>query len=200
MEKVFGPDVDLGLVGEIDVRRELAAEGWLTINTNTEKGNFPNVDLIAAKGVEARGIQVKTTDAEKGSHSHCLFMGRAEGWLSSRTPFYNAKSGPLRCSVVVLVHASRVRSRFVVLPVGLAEQLARAVVEHWYKIPRRDGAQRSAGFDARPRFTRLSKEVTEREIAVQKILLSFEDRWQILEHPVDELQNPRVWKAPLPTT
>ena len=81
MEEKFRIGLDIALVGEIDVRRELAAEGWLTINTNTEKGNFPNVDLIAAKGEESRTIQVKTVDGEKGSHKHCLYMGRAEGWL-----------------------------------------------------------------------------------------------------------------------
>ena len=69
-EKTFKAEADIALVGEIEVRRELAAEGWLAINTNTEKGNFPNVDLITAKGDRARAIQVKTTDAEKGSHTH----------------------------------------------------------------------------------------------------------------------------------
>jgi hypothetical protein len=46
--------IDIGLLGEIDVRRELTAEGWLTINTNTEQGNFPNVDLITARDQEVR--------------------------------------------------------------------------------------------------------------------------------------------------
>lgn len=90
--KRFREDVDLGLVGEIEVRRELAAEGWLTINTNTEKGNFPNVDLIAAKGTEARAIQVKTSNAERGSHAYCLFMGRAQGWLERCCQVNSARS------------------------------------------------------------------------------------------------------------
>lgn len=198
MTKLFRAGVDLGLVGEIDVRRELAAEGWLTINTNTEKGNFPNVDLIAAKGTEARGIQVKTSDAEKGSHSHCLFMGRGQGWLSGRTAFYNSKSGPLRCSVVVLVHAQRMRSRFVVLPVALAERLARASVEDWYRVPKKDGAQRSAGFDARPQFTKLRKNPMPLEPLIQSTLLAFEDRWDVLNHSVAELEDLDVWSVDFP--
>ncbi|MEQ1904888.1 MAG: hypothetical protein ABL888_11940 [Pirellulaceae bacterium] len=197
MTKLFHADIDLGLVGEIDVRRELAAEGWLTINTNTEKGNFPNVDLIAAKGTEARAIQVKTSDAEKGSHAHCLFMGRGQGWLTNKTPFYNSKPGPLRCSVVVLVHAQRLRSRFVVLPVALAEQLAREIVERWYRVPMRDGAQRSAGFDARPQFTRLRKNHVPAHVSVQRTLLAFEDRWDVLDHSIAELEDFQRWSTDL---
>jgi hypothetical protein len=200
IRRAFRDGVDHGLVGEIDVRRELAAEGWLTINTNTEKGNFPNVDLIAAKGTEARAIQVKTTDAEKGSHSYCLFMGRGQGWLTNKTPFYNSKSGPLRCSVVVLVHAQRLRSRFVVLPVALAEHLARGMVEAYYRMPMRDGAQRSAGFDARAQFTRLRKNHTQADVTVQRTLLAFEDRWDILDHSIAELENIERWSANLPAT
>lgn len=193
--RLFRDDVDLGLIGEIDVRRELAAEGWLTINTNTEKGNFPNVDLIAAKGTEARAIQVKASNAEKGSHSHCLFMGRGQGWLTNQTPFYNSKPGPLRCSVVVLVHAARLRSRFVVLPVAVAEYLARALVEEWHRAPKRDGQQRSAGFDARPQFTRLRKNPTPLGTSVQRTLLSFEDRWDVLDRSVAELESFQCWNA-----
>ena len=192
-ERVFKRDTDVALVGEIDVRRELAAEGWLTINTNTEKGNFPNVDLIAARGDEARAIQVKTTDAEKGSHKHCLFMGRGEGWLTNRTAFFNAKPGPLAASIVILVHAKRDRSRFVVLPVALAESIARQHVEQWYVVPKRDGLQRSPGFDARIPFTRLSAEPRESERQLNEVLIRYEDRWDILELPVDELKDMNRW-------
>lgn len=195
--KSFGEDIDLGLIGEIDVRRELAAEGWLTINTNTEKGNFPNVDLIAAKGTEARAIQVKTSNAERGSHAHCLFMGRAQGWLENETPFYNSKPGPLRCSVVVLVHASRARSRFVVLPVAVAEQIARKDVEDWQGVPKRDGASRSAGFDARPQFTRLKKNPRPLNTLIQRVLHSFEDRWDVFDHAVTELESFDAWGVDL---
>jgi hypothetical protein len=198
MTKLFRAETDVGLVGEIDVRRELAAEGWLTINTNTEKGNFPNVDLIAAKGTESRAIQVKTSDAEKGSHSHCLYLGRAQGWLTDQTPFFNSKPGPLQCSVVVLVHAHRSRSRFVVLPVGLAERLARASVEEWYRIPKLDGAQRSAGFDARLPFTRLLKNARPIHTRLQQTLLAFEDRWDVLGHPVRELESLEKWGGEFP--
>ncbi|MBP6014328.1 MAG: hypothetical protein KBA31_19015 [Alphaproteobacteria bacterium] len=187
----------IGLVGEIDVRRELAAEGWLTINANTERGNFPNVDLVATRGIEARSIQVKTSNAERGSHAHCLFMGRAQGWLESETPFYNSKTGPLRCSVVVLVHASRARSRFVVLPVAVAEHIARRLVEEWRRVPKRDGQVRSAGFDARPQFTRLKTNATPLDARVQEVLRSFEDRWDVLDRSVDELETVRAWGVDL---
>jgi hypothetical protein len=90
----FRKDIDIGLIGEIDVRRELAAEEWLTINTNTEKGNFPNVDLIAAKDQEARHIQVKSTSGKTGqSHAHCLNFGRAQGWLEKKHHFSMISAG-----------------------------------------------------------------------------------------------------------
>jgi hypothetical protein len=38
--KCFTSAADIALVGEIDVRRELAAGGWLTINTITGKGQL----------------------------------------------------------------------------------------------------------------------------------------------------------------
>lgn len=198
MTKLFRAGIDLGLVGEIDVRRELAAEGWLTINTNTEKGNFPNVDLIAAKGTEARAIQVKTTNGEEGSHTHCLYMGHAVNWLTKKTSFFNSKTGPLRCSVVVLVLAFRERSRFVVLPVGLAERIARAGVDAWYDVPKRDGSKRKEGFHARPQFTRLRKNASPQDALIQKTLLAFEDRWDVLDRPMSELESLEVWSAEFP--
>ena len=197
-EQTFKSGIDVALVGEIDARRELAAEGWLTINTNTEKGNFPNVDLIAAKGEEARAIQVKTTDAEKGSHKHCLFMGRAEGWLTKGTPFFNAKPGPLKASVVVLVHAQREGSRFVVLPVGLAEQMARLDVEQWFAVPKLDGSKRSAGFDARPAFTHLRKQSLPTEMFMQNTLLAFENRWDVLDASIEKLNDAAAWGVKFP--
>lgn len=198
MTKLFRAGIDLGLVGEIDVRRELAAEGWLTINTNTEKGNFPNVDLIAAKGTEARAIQVKTTNGEKGSHTDCLYMGHAVNWLTKKTPFFNSKTGPLRCSVVVMVLAFRQRSRFVVLPVGLAERIARADVDAWYDVPKRDGSKRKEGFHARPQFTRLRKNSRPLAVLIQKTLLAFEDRWDVLDHSVSDLESLERWSAEFP--
>lgn len=199
-DRSFGKDIDIALVGEIDVRRELAAEGWLTINTNTEKGNFPNVDLIAAMGQQSRAIQVKTTNGEHGLHSHCMYLGRAEGWLTSRTHFFNRKDGPLSASVVVLVNAKRIRSRFVVLPVALAEKMARISVEQWYSVPKKDGKVRSAGFDARLPFTRLKQNSPEVDQFLQTTLMAFEDRWDILNGSIEKLNDEEVWGVKFPMT
>lgn len=189
----FSSDVDVSLVGEIETRRELAAEGWLTINTNTEKGNFPNVDLIAIKGNIARGIQVKTTNAESGSHRDYLFLGRGERWLMDQTPFFNSKSGPMKASVVVLVHAKRKGSRFVVLPVGLAEVLARLDVEQWYDTRKKDGTSRSAGFDARIPFARIKRAPRKHDLLLCQTLHDFEDRWDILLRSEADLNTPNGW-------
>lgn len=190
---LFGPDVDISLVGEIETRRELAAEGWLTINTNTEKGNFPNVDLIAIEGNVARGIQVKTTNAESGSHRHYLFLGRGERWLTDQTPFFNSKPGPIKANIVVLVHAKRKGSRFIVLPVGLAEILARINVEQWFETPKADGTARSAGFDARIPFVRLQAKPRKYDEILRQTLLEYEDRWEILHKGEAELTSLDDW-------
>lgn len=205
---VFHDNVDVGLVGEIDVRRELAAEGWLTINTNTEKGNFPNVDLIAVKQDHVRHIQVKTTNGEVGSHKHCLYMGRAEKWLRRNERFYNNANGPLSAQFIILVHAMRNKSRFVILPVILAERIARTHVDGWYAIPKDTGEQRSPGFDARPDFIRL-REVKSRKSAetqaavdkfkyeskrIQETFFEYENRWDLLDVPIEDLMNEECWK------
>ena len=195
----FRENIDIGLIGEIDVRRELAAEEWLTINTNTEKGNFPNVDLIAAKDQEARHIQVKSTNGEPGqSHAHCLNFGHAQGWLEKRTPFFNGKRGILTSSIIVLVNARRDRSRFVVLPVALAEKVARAHAEEWFDTPKRDGKRRSAGFSARPCFTRLKKDPTDLDKTLMAILQSYENRWDLLNESPEVLSNSDAWHLEVP--
>lgn len=187
-------DIDIGLLGEIDVRRELAAEGWLTINTNTEKGNFPNVDLIAARDQEAQHIQVKSTSGEAGgSHSHCLNLGHAQGWLLNREPFFNNKRGVLKSSVVVLVNVRRRQSRFVVLPVALAEKIARAHAKEWFGIPKKDGTGRSAGFSARPNFTRLKANPTDLDKKLIAVLQSYEDSWHLLNQSPEQLSDPKAW-------
>ena len=203
----FRKEIDVGLVGEIDARRELAAEGWLTINTNTEKGNFPNVDLIAVKENQVRHIQVKTTNGDLGSHRDCLFMGRAENWLSKKIPFYNNKKGPFKAHLIILVHARRVKSRFVVLPVALAENIAKSQAEAWFSIEKRDGTKRAAGFDARPGFLKIQKpRDRENEIQkefidayvqnaekIQKKFLEFEDRWDLLDLSEENLLDQKIW-------
>jgi hypothetical protein len=193
-------DIDIGLIGEIDVRRELAAEEWLTINTNTEKGNFPNVDLIAAKDQEARHIQVKSTSGDRlrNAHAHCLNFGHAQGWLEKRTPFFNGKRGILTSSIIVLVNVRRDRSRFVVLPVALAEKIARAHAEEWFDTPKRDGKRRSAGFSARPCFTRLKKDPTDLDKTLIAILHSYENRWDLLNESPEVLSNSDAWHLEVP--
>lgn len=195
----FRPGVDVSLVGEIEVRRELAAEGWLTINTNTEKGNFPNVDLIAVRGDFARHIQVKTTNGESGSHRTHMFLGRGEAWLKDRTPFFNTKTGPFSVSVVVLVNAKRRESRFVVLPVAIAEQIARLHVENWYQVPKRDGQVRSAGFDARIPFIRNKASLMPVEVFCRDVLLFFEDRWDVLDSEPERLNSIEGWDVSFPS-
>lgn len=197
--KTFAAGADISLVGEIEVRRELAAEGWLTINTNTEKGNFPNVDLIAVKGDSARHIQVKTTNGESGSHRTHMFLGRGEAWLKDRTPFFNTKSGPFSAGVVVLVNAKRKGSRFVILPVAIAEQLARIHVENWYRIPKRDGQVRSAGFDARIPFIRNKASLLPVEVFCRDVLLLFEDRWDVLDADPATLNSIEGWGVSFPS-
>ena len=190
----FRADIDIGLIGEIDVRRELAAEEWLTINTNTEKGNFPNVDIIAAKDQEARHIQVKSTLGETGqSHGHCLNFGRAQGWLEKKTPFFNNKPGILKSSIIVLVNVQRDQSRFVVLPAALAEKIARAHAEEWFSTPKKDGTRRSTGFSVRPCFTRLKKDPTDLDKTLIAILQSYENRWDLLNESPELLSDFGSW-------
>ena len=193
MNAQFKPKANVALVGEIEVRRELAAEGWITINANTESGNFPNVDLIAVRGEEARAVQVKTTNGEFGSHSHCLYLGRAEEWLKHKVRFFNRRAGPLQASVVVLVLAKRRGSRFVVLPVAVAEVIAQSAVERWHVVPKKDGAPRSAGFDARIPFDRLPRKPRDWDEPLQQILLAFENRWDVLEAPLEKLHQATKW-------
>ena len=197
MKRTFAIGSDTALVAEIDVKRELAAEGWISVNMNTEKGNFPNVDLLAVREDVVHYIQVKasygetlTPEGKSVSHPDCLFLGRAEGWLTNKTPFFNGKPGPLMCSIVVAVHVTRERSRFVVLPVGLAEKIARTGTEEWYNVPKKNGGKRKPGFDARPRFISLPKRrALAKEMICMDTLRAYENRWDVLLEEHEKLRD-----------
>jgi hypothetical protein len=81
----------------------------------------------------------------------------------------------------------------VVLPVALAEILARLDVQQWFDTPKKDGTSRSAGFDARIPFLRMKRIPRRHDELLRKTLHEYEERWDILQQSESDLSNPDLW-------
>jgi hypothetical protein len=185
---------DIGLIGELAVELKLAEAGWHPTRLDTRRA-AANADLLAVSGKQRVAIQVKTT---KGfGHSHCndLGLGYTTGYVGGGS-FFNSKEGPLVSDVVVGVSYEPGASRFVVMPVAFAEALCRFHCDYWRATPTRDGSDtgtRSASFPLYIAFKKVRRTHTEHHSALQRNLLAFEDRWEMLAEPVDRLHDPSAW-------
>lgn len=90
-----------------------------------------NVDIIAIKGQHKVAIQVKAGKGWGHSHAKYLHLGRALSYLRDGKGVFNTKESPLIADVVIgVVCGQKAGSRFVVIPVALAETIARAHADY----------------------------------------------------------------------
>jgi hypothetical protein len=189
---------DTGLIGELFVELRLAERGWHPVRLDRRRAAL-NVDLVAVRGTSRVAIQVKATSALDHSHRDHLQFGYSNDFLAGGTVF-NGKESPLKADVVVGVSHSPDDPRIVILPVAFAEALCGFHCRYWSSAPakKRDTGeigQRSKSFPLYLAFrstpTR-GKHVAHAE-RLQRNLLAFEDKWEILEQSIERLHDPRAW-------
>jgi hypothetical protein len=188
--------MNIELMGELLVQTKLVEHGWHPLPLNTSQ-TACNADLIAVNGLRRVSIQVKTTDAinKPHSHSHSMFFGYAAGYLENGTPFFNSKESPPVADVIVAVNYAGAESRFVVLPVALAEKLCRSAADYWSSVRKRNGETRKPSFPiylALKRVTTRSDHVAQDE-RVRRNLEAFENEWRVLCEPSDKLHDGDQW-------
>jgi hypothetical protein len=185
---------NIGLLGELQVEQRLVELGWHPIRLDTGR-MAANADLLAMDRGRRVSIQVKSTDASSGhSHAHCLGFGYASAYLGGGSVF-NAKKSPIVADVVVAVSYRPGASRFVVMPVAFAEGLCRAHCDYWATVPKRDAAsgKRSDSFTIYLAFTEVRSTHGPHNERMQRNLLAFEDRWDVLQEPVERLHQTSAW-------
>jgi hypothetical protein len=183
------PRVDL--LGELEVETALVSRGWHPIRLDTRR-MAANADLLAVNRRQRVSVQVKTMTGGPGPRRH-IFLGYAGSYLSSGTRFFNAKKSPLIADVVVGVNYRPNDSRLVVLPVALAEKLCREAAKYWYKVRKKDGAKRSAAFPINLNLSGKHKVHADHREAVQQVVSKYEDAWDVLSEPIENLHDPKRW-------
>ena len=191
----------IGLLGELEVELELVRRGWHPVRLDTAQ-MAANADLIALKGSKRITIQVKTTNAEKSkSHSNALGFGYSTGYIRDGKSIFNSKESPIVADVVIAVSYKHRQSKFVILPVSVAEALCRLHVDYWSNIPakkRHDAGKLGKRSDSFPIFLRFGGIPTEVHFAHQKMIMQnlrhFEDAWHILDEPVKKLAAAKPYK------
>jgi hypothetical protein len=180
-----------GREGEDAVAEVLRLRGWFVENLNDTLSNHPNADLRIDWLGNERLVQVRATDGEKWPK--LLQLGHAGKWLRGRAPFFNSVADRLKADVVVLVHAASPEFRFFVLPVSVAEYLARLCAENWQRIPKKDGTTRSSAFYSALPLLGLKRRPEFWEPPGRALLLKFEDDWDVIEAPRERLLDRHVW-------
>jgi hypothetical protein len=183
----------IGLLGELLVELKLIDLGWHAVRLNARQLSV-NTDLIGIKGDYRVSIQVKTTEGGKShSHSNCLHLGNAGAYLRDGTPFFNSKIDPLTADIVVGVNYEPLGSRYFVLPVGLAEAMC---VEHsrfWTSVPKRNNEKRSNQFPIYLHFAGEKRRHVDHYSRVQRTLLTYENKWDLLREPTSKLRDGEAW-------
>lgn len=185
-----------GLLGELVVEQKLVEEGWHVVRLDGRQLAV-NSDLLAISDQHRVSLQVKTSMGG-GSHSHsdCLHLGNAGGFLRSKTPFFNSKSSPLKADIVVGVSYQPTGSSFFVMPVAYAEALCVRHSRYWSSVPKQDRNRRSDGFPIYISFIgggRERRAHTNYHAKTQRDLEAFRDRWSVLREPLSRLHDPKAW-------
>jgi hypothetical protein len=186
--------MNIGLLGELQVEGRLVENGWHPIRLDTAQ-MASNADLFAVNRRQRVSIQVKTTDASRRhSHSHSLGFGYSTSYLRDGLSIFNSKESPIIADVVVGVTYNGSASRFVVLPVSLAEALCSVHCDYWASVPTRTETQtRSHFFPIYLSFTKVRKAHGRHHAQIQRNLLAYENAWHVVAEPLDKLHDPTQW-------
>jgi hypothetical protein len=186
--------IRVGLLGEIEVELQLVRHGWHPVRLDTAQ-MASNADLLAINRRHRVAIQVKTTDADKQhSHSEWLGFGYSTGYIREKRTIFNAKNSPLIADVVIGVSYRASGTRFVVMPVALAETLCRRHCDYWSSVPTRtEKGTRSDSFPIYLCFTADRKPHRVHHERIKRNLMAYENRWDILAEPVGKLHDAGAW-------
>lgn len=188
----------IGLLGELEVEIQLAKAGWHPVRLDTAQ-MASNADLIAINERRRTSIQVKTTASEKQrDNSQWLQFGYSTNYLRDRKSFFNSKKSPLIADVIVAVSYRPNASRFVVLPVALAENLCRCHADYWYRVPakkRKTGkmGERSKIFPIYLCLNAFRKSHGAHHERMKRNISKYENAWKILSEPIEKLHDPKAW-------
>ena len=184
----------VGLLGELEVEKCLVEKGWHPVRLDTAQ-MASNADLLAVNRKHRVSIQVKTTNAfKKHSHSQSLFLARSDGYLKEGKSFFNSKNSSLIADVVVGVSYYPQKSRFVVLPIGLAEKLCQFHCDYWSSRPTRtESGKRSTSFPLYLCFSKNPEAHKKHHEQVKRNLLKFENAWDVLLQEPEMLRNRGKW-------
>lgn len=189
----------IGLLGELEVEMQLVERGWHPVRLDTAQ-MASNADLLAVNRQLRVSIQVKTTNAQSQHNADrnrdaagWLSFGYSTGYLREKKPIFNAKKSPLVADVVIAVSYSPQGSRFVVMPVALAEKLCRLHCDYWSSVPTKTGGKRSQTFPIYLQFTANRKVHAPHFDCIKRNVLQFENAWHILSRDVAELHSAERW-------
>ena len=185
--------LNVGLLGELQVEIRLVEEGWHPVRLDTAQMAV-NADLFAVRRRDRVAIQVKTTKGEGHSHAGFLGFGYATSHLKDGTPVFNSKDSPLVADVIVGVHYIRGASRFVVLPVSVAERLCCEHAKYWYNTPLLNGGARTTNFPLYLCFAHSPGTHATHHERMKRNLLAFENAWHVLDQPTDKLHDEGAWE------
>ena len=181
----------IGRLGELLVEQQLITRNWHPVRLDTAQ-LASNADLVAIKEMQRVSLQVKTTNNEKSPHAPVLTFGFSTGYLSHHKPVFNSKPSPLMADIIVGVSYAATSPRFVVLPVALAEKLCREKCDLWNSTPKKDGTKHSPSFPIKFFLTKRGGAFARFDGKMTEILLSFEDRWDLLSKPIDRFHDDKT--------
>ena len=187
----------IGRLGELLVEKQLIEGGWHPVRLDTAQ-MASNADLVAIRGMHRVSLQVKTANnvtSENPDSLSLTFGYYGTGYLHGSKPMFNSKTSPLVADIVVGVSYGT-SSRFMVLPVALAEKLCRKHFDYWYSVPKKDGSQRSPSFPIYLRFPISPNDPHHHGPhwkEMERNFLAFENRWELLSEPVDCLHDGAKW-------
>jgi hypothetical protein len=199
--KMQHPEVSprVGLLGELETELQLVKHGWHPVRLDTAQ-MASNADIIAIKHKKRVAIQIKTTNSQKlHSHSQWLGFGYATGYLRDKKAIFNSKESPLIADVIIAVSYRDNLSRFVILPVALAERLCRIHADYWYGVPARKRlngkmGKRSTSFPIYLCFTaNTASDHRAHAERMKRNIVSYENRWDVLQQPIDKLHDRKAW-------
>lgn len=185
--------LNVGLLGELQVEMRLVEEGWHPVRLDTAQMAV-NADLFAVRKSDRIAIQVKTTKGTGHSHAGFLGFGYATSHLKDGTPVFNSKDSPLVADVIVGVHYVREASRFVVLPIAIAERLCSELAHWWFSMPLLDGRARTTNFPLYLCFTANRSTHADFHERMKRNLAVFENAWHVLSEPIDKLHDANAWQ------
>jgi hypothetical protein len=140
-------------------------------------------------------IQVKAADFSKQHDgNNWLGFGYSTNYLREGKSFFNSKDSPLLADIVVAVGYKENASQCVVQPVAFAEKLCRVL----YSIPARKRdtmklGKRSQTFPIYLCFDANRVPHRQHHERIKRNLRAFQDKWQILNAPIQKLRKSASW-------